>query len=98
MPGAPGSALSRKEQRETAILRGNGEEGQRVMNLRQKLAVVVMDLLLFVELGLSIHLGKQNPDEMVPVFLGSYIPMVLLTLLGARLIVRRLGTCGGPAS
>ena len=60
------------------------------MNLGQKLTVVAMDVLLLCELAFSIWRGKKTPDEMVEVFLWTFIPLVLATLFLTRFLVRRL--------
>lgn len=62
------------------------------MNGRQKLVVVAMDLLLIAELGFSIHRGAASGGDLTVVFLKSFIPAALLTVVGARLLIRRFQT------
>lgn len=58
-------------------------------NFRQKLVVVVMDLLLLVELAFCIYLGKDDPEGMTATFLKTYIPMVIATLWITRRLVKK---------
>jgi hypothetical protein len=59
------------------------------MNGKQKLVVVAMDLLLIAELGFSIHRGAASGEDLTMVFLKSFIPAAILTVVGARLLIRR---------
>ena len=61
------------------------------LTFRQKMVVVVMDVLLLVELTICVYLSHRDKESMVLVFLGSYVPLMLVTLLGARLAIRRMG-------
>ena len=61
------------------------------LNLRQKLVVVVMNLLLLAELTFSIYLGQQDKENLVTTFLWTFLPMVAVTLVLARVLVRRMG-------
>ncbi len=59
-------------------------------NRGQKLVVAVMDVLLLVELTVSIFLGQQDPENMTVIFLGTFIPMALVTLIVSRIIIGRM--------
>ncbi|MDY6910102.1 MAG: hypothetical protein SWC40_09210 [Thermodesulfobacteriota bacterium] len=59
------------------------------MNVKQKIVVLVMDLLLLVELTWSIYLGHGRGDEMTAVFLRTFLPLALVTVVSGRLLVRR---------
>lgn len=60
------------------------------LNLKQKLVVILMDLLLLTELAYSIFLGHRYGDAMTGVFLRTFIPAAVLTVVGARVLIRRL--------
>ncbi|MBW2355480.1 MAG: hypothetical protein JRF23_01700 [Deltaproteobacteria bacterium] len=62
------------------------------MNGKQKLVVVAMDLLLIAELGFSIHHGAVGDGDLTMVFLKSFVPAAILTVVGARFLIRRLQT------
>ena len=59
------------------------------MNIRQKLVVIIMDVLLLVELGISIYLGYRNPEDLTIVFLKTYVPALIVTVVAARVMLRR---------
>ncbi len=60
------------------------------LNFRQRVVVIVMNILLLAELTISIFLGNQEPENMAAVFLSAFIPMVIVTLVIARLLIRRM--------
>jgi|GEM_PF-484538 len=67
---------------------------QQPMNTKQKIVVVVMDILIFVELAYSIVQAKTNPEYMTPIFFKYFIPMLVITLFLARALVKRFRTEG----
>jgi hypothetical protein len=60
------------------------------MNRRQKIAVVVLDVLLIVELCLSMYWAGRDPLRFTPTFLKTFFLMVVPTLILARVSVRKL--------
>jgi hypothetical protein len=60
------------------------------MNLRQKIAVVVINILILAELAFSLYMSSRDQD-MVLTFLKIYIPAVVATLVVGRIFIRRLG-------
>jgi hypothetical protein len=60
------------------------------MNLRQKLVVVTMDILLLAELLVCMYLGQQQGDNLTVFFLKTYLPAGALTVLPAWFLIRRL--------
>jgi hypothetical protein len=58
------------------------------MNLKQKFVVIIMDVLLLVELGISIYLGYRNPENLTIVFLKTYVPALIVTVVAARVMLR----------
>jgi hypothetical protein len=58
------------------------------MNIKQKLVVIIMDVLLLAELGISIYLGYRNPENLTIVFLKSYVPALIVTVVAARVMLR----------
>jgi hypothetical protein len=71
---------------------GGGETMQSGMNLKQKGIVVIMDVMLLAQLTFSIYLAQQDPNTMVVVFLRTFIPLVIGTLVLGRLFLRRCRT------
>jgi hypothetical protein len=60
------------------------------MNIKQKIAVVVINLLVLAELAFSIYLGSRDQD-MVITFLKIYVPALVITLFLGRVFIRKLG-------
>ncbi len=66
-------------------------EGRTGLNGKQKVVVVLANILILAELTWSIYLGSQDLEEMTVIFLRSFIPMVIGTVLLAKVLTRRLG-------
>ncbi len=64
------------------------------MNTKQKIVIVVMDIFIFVALFYSIMQGKNNPEYMTPIFFQNFIPLVLITLILGKILVKRFRTEG----
>lgn len=62
------------------------------MNIKQKIVVVVTDILVLAELFYSIMQAKSNPEYMTPIFFQNFIPLIIITLLLARILVKRFRT------
>jgi hypothetical protein len=60
------------------------------MNIKQKIAVVVINILILAELAFSLYMGSRGED-MVLTFLKIYVPAVIVTLVAGRIFIRRLG-------
>jgi hypothetical protein len=61
------------------------------MNTRQKLMVVLIDVLLLTELCVSMIVSGRGPqDDMAGTFIRLFVPCVVVTLIAGRLILRRL--------
>lgn len=60
------------------------------MNFKQVFVVVLMNIFLLAELAFSIYLGSRDRDNMTVVFLEVFIPMVIATLVLARVLVKRM--------
>ena len=64
------------------------------MNGKQKLIVVVMDLLLLIELAVAVYLGYQQQENLTIIFLRTYVPAMLVTVILARIGIRKLANQG----
>ena len=62
------------------------------MNFRQKVAVAILDIAVIAELCVSMYLATHDPDNLTPVFLKSFLSMVIPTLLLGRVVIKRLGS------
>lgn len=60
------------------------------LNPAQRLVVVVMDVLILAELAFCMYWGSRTPEAMASEFLRLYVPLLLVTVVGARLAMRRL--------
>ena len=63
------------------------EEG---MNFKQKLVVILANVFILAELTTSIYLSHHDQENMARNFLVSFIPMVLLTIVATRILLKRL--------
>ncbi len=66
-------------------------DGRVGLNAKQRVVVILANILILAELTWSIYLGSQDPEEMTVIFLRSFIPMVIGTVLLARALTRRMG-------
>jgi hypothetical protein len=66
------------------------EEPKLSMNFRQKVAVAILDLAVIIQLCVSMYVASHDPDNLTPVFLKSFLTMVIPTLLLGRLVIKRL--------
>jgi hypothetical protein len=57
---------------------------------RQRIVVIIMNLMLLAELAWAMYHGHQDPDNLTAVFLRTFIPAAAVTLAAARLLLRRL--------
>ncbi|MFZ0613132.1 MAG: hypothetical protein WAM73_12910 [Desulfobacterales bacterium] len=64
------------------------------LNGKQKLIVVAMDLLLLIELAVAVYLGYQHQENLTVIFLRTYVPAMLITVVLARIGIRKLATQG----
>lgn len=60
------------------------------LNPAQRLVVVVMDVLILAELVFCMYWSSRTPATMASEFLRLYVPLLLTTVVGARLAMRRL--------
>lgn len=60
------------------------------MNFKQKIVLIVMDILILIELMLSIYLGYRNQENITVIFLKTYIPAVIVTIIIGRVLIKKL--------
>lgn len=60
------------------------------MNLKKVGVIIVMDVLLLAELTWSVYLCSLTPESVSWTFMKSFLPMVLITVIGFRLIMKKL--------
>ena len=72
----------------------NIEETHR-LTAGQRAVVVVMNLMLLAELTWAMYIGQQDPGNLTAVFLRAFIPLVAVTLVAARFLLRRLQPAPG---
>ena len=59
------------------------------LNPKQRWVVVAMNVLLLTELSLGMYWGQQDPDNLSAIFLRTFVPSAALTVVAARLMMRR---------
>jgi hypothetical protein len=62
------------------------------LNLRQKLVVIALDVLLLVELCIAMHFANLAPEAFTPTFVKTFFSLLLPTVLTALFFLRRLKT------
>lgn len=62
------------------------------MNFHQKIAVVVMDVLMLAELCLAMYVAHNHPENFTPVFFKIFLGLLIPTLIVTRVVVKRLRT------
>jgi len=62
------------------------------MNFRQKVGVAVLDVLVLVELAVSIYFANRNPADFASVFFLMFFSLLIPTLIVARFVIKGLRT------
>lgn len=62
----------------------------RSMNFRQKVAVAVADVVVIVELVISVTFARQNPGDFAAVFLMTFFSLLAPTLILAGFVIKGL--------
>lgn len=60
----------------------------RELSTRQKITVVVLDVLIIAELCLAMYLASMNPEEFTPVFMKRFFAMLVPTMIAGYVAVR----------
>jgi hypothetical protein len=63
---------------------------ERRLTIRQRVVVVIMNLMLLAELTWAMYHGQQDPENLTAVFLRTFVPSAAVTVLAARFLLRRL--------
>jgi hypothetical protein len=62
------------------------------LNLRQKLVVIILDVLFLVELCIAMYFANLAPDAFTPTFVKTFFSLFLPTVLTGLFFLRRLKT------
>ncbi len=68
------------------------------LNAKQRLVVVLMDIALLVELTVCMYRGAADSATMAAEFMRLYVPLLLVTVVVARLLMRRLRSPETPGA
>ncbi len=60
------------------------------MNFRQKVGVAILDVIILVELAVSIYFANRNPAEFASVFFLMFFSLLIPTLILARFVIKGL--------
>lgn len=60
------------------------------MNIHQKIIVIMMDVLLIIELCISMYFAGKNPEMLTPIFLKYFSIMAVPTFIIAKIFVKKL--------
>ncbi|MFZ2448497.1 MAG: hypothetical protein WAW37_19225 [Syntrophobacteraceae bacterium] len=61
------------------------------MNFHQKITVGITDVVILVELSVSLYLANQDPENYASVFCKYFFSMLVPTLILAKIFIRKLG-------
>lgn len=61
------------------------------MNVRQKVGVAVLDVVVLIELAVSIYFANRNPEDFASVFFLMFFSLLIPTLVLARFVIKGLG-------
>ena len=61
-----------------------------MMNKRQKIALVILNIILFLQLCLAMYLGSRNPEYLAPIFIKYFFLMIIPTFILGRIVIKRL--------
>lgn len=59
------------------------------MNLKQRVVVIIADIMLLAQLTYSVYVAQQTPEEISLVFMKTFFPLVLCTFIAGRFFVRK---------
>ena len=62
------------------------------LNLRQKIVVVTLDVLLLIELCIAMYFANLAPDAFTPIFVKTFFSLLLPTVLTGLFFLRRFKT------
>jgi len=59
------------------------------MNMKQRIVVIIADILLLAALTFSVYVAQQTPQEIAFAFMKTFIPMVICTLVMGRIFIKK---------
>jgi hypothetical protein len=62
------------------------------MNLRQKLVVITLDVLLLIELCIAMYFANLAPESFTPTFVKTFFSLLLPTVLTGLFFLHRFKT------
>ena len=62
------------------------------LNLRQKLVVITLDVLLLIELCIAMYFANLSPESFTPTFVKTFFSLLLPTVLTGLFFLRRFKT------
>ncbi|RJP94859.1 MAG: hypothetical protein C4518_02530 [Desulfobacteraceae bacterium] len=71
-------------------------KNKKQFNVKQKLFVLLLDIIVLAELAASMYWTQQFGEAMVPMFLKTYLPVVVVTLIIGKFCLNRLETRENP--
>ncbi|MFH0728176.1 MAG: hypothetical protein V2B19_17770 [Pseudomonadota bacterium] len=68
------------------------------MNMKQRIVVIIADIVLLAALTYSIYIAQQTPQEIAFAFMKAFIPMVIVTLVLGRIFIKKFRTADADAT
>ena len=60
------------------------------MNFWQKVGVAILDVIILVELAVSIYFANRNPGDFASIFFLMFFSLLVPTLILARFVIKGL--------
>jgi hypothetical protein len=68
------------------------------MNMKQRVVVIIADIVLLAALTFSVYVAQQTPQEIAFAFMKTFIPMVICTLGLGRIFIKKFQTADADAT
>jgi hypothetical protein len=62
---------------------------EKKLNLRQKLIVIFLDLIVLIELAVCLYWANRYGELMTPMFLKTYLPTIFVTLAIGKICIHK---------
>ena len=66
-----------------------GRAMEQKLNIKQRLIVVFIDIIVLMELAACLGWAHQFQDLMTPIFLKTYLPLVAVTLIVGKICIHK---------
>jgi hypothetical protein len=68
------------------------------MNMKQRIVVIIADIVLLAALTFSVYVAQQTPQEVALAFVKTFLPMVICTLVLGRIFIKKFQSAESGAT